>query len=135
MNDVLTATVAPQRTRALKLANHVRCVRAELKRQVAEKQLDAADIILACPPEAASMPIEALLLSQRGWGRCRCRAFLAQLPMGENKPIGSLTERQRNVVATLLPRRPQPRTADPGSRWEPALDEAPPTQARRRVSA
>jgi hypothetical protein len=88
--------------RALAQANRVRLARAELKRQVAEGEATVADIVRARPWEAESMTIADLLMSQHRWGRTRCRRFLASIPMLETKPIGSMTERQRNELAKRL---------------------------------
>lgn len=90
--------------RALERANRVRLARAELKRKVAEDELDVADVILDCPWEAESMAVADLLLSQRRWGQTRCRKLLAQIPMSEKKTIGSMTDRSRRVLAQLLRR-------------------------------
>jgi hypothetical protein len=98
--------VTRQRARALEQANQVRGARAALKRQIAGGQRAAADVILICPDEAARMPISELLRSQRGWGSVRCRLFLNRLSLREDKPVGSLTERQRSTVASLLTRNP-----------------------------
>jgi hypothetical protein len=100
-----TATVAPagpQHLRALERANKVRLARAELKRRVATGGIEVADVILACPWEAQSMAVADLLMSQRRWGQTRCRKFLTQIPMSEKKTIGSMTERQRRTLATML---------------------------------
>jgi hypothetical protein len=102
LREVTNPGAAPQPVRALQLANRVRHARAELKARVADGQLAAADVILTCPVEVAGMPVAQLLASQRGWGDARCGAFLAQVGVRENKPIGSLTERQRRSVAALL---------------------------------
>ena len=93
---------APQHLRALQRANEVRLARAELKRRVAEGELTASEVVLDAPWEASSMAIADLLMSQRRWGRTRCRRFLASVPLSETKTIGSLTERQRRAVATQL---------------------------------
>jgi hypothetical protein len=98
--------VARQRNSALARANHVRGARAALKRQIASGQRAAADVIVVCPDEAASMPISELLRSQRGWGEVRCSLFLSRLSLREDKPVGSLTERQRSSVVSLLTRSP-----------------------------
>lgn len=93
---------APQHLRALQRANEVRLARAELKRRVAEGELTASEVVLDAPWEAESMAIADLLMSQRRWGRTRCRRFLASVPLSETKTIGSLTERQRRAVAAQL---------------------------------
>jgi hypothetical protein len=87
---------------ALQVANRVRRARSALKARVADGQLAAAEVVLAPPSEAAGMPVVQLLASQRGWGEARSRAFLAQVAVREDKSIGSLTERQRRAVASLL---------------------------------
>jgi hypothetical protein len=102
MNAVATIAPAPQHLRALARANEVRLARAELKRQVADGEVSAAHVILDHPPEAASMTVADLLTSQRRWGTTRCRKVLASVPVSENKTIGSMTDRQRTALATLL---------------------------------
>jgi hypothetical protein len=100
-----TATIAPagpQHMRALERANKVRLARAELKRRVASGELAVAEVILECPWEADSMAVADLLMSQRRWGQTRCRKFLAQIPMSEQKTVGSMTERQRRTLAAML---------------------------------
>jgi hypothetical protein len=104
-----TATIAPadraggpQYMRALERANQVRLARAELKRRVAMAEIDIAEVILGCPWEAESMAVADLLMSQRRWGQTRCRKFLSQIPMSEKKTIGSMTDRQRRTLASML---------------------------------
>jgi hypothetical protein len=92
----------PQHMRALERANQVRLARAELKRRVAAGETGVAEVIVQCPWEAASMAVGDLLMSQRRWGQTRCRKFLAQIPMSEQKTIGSMTERQRGTLAAML---------------------------------
>jgi hypothetical protein len=98
-----TIARAPQHLQALQRANEVRLARADLKRRVAEGELSPGHIVLACPPEVEGMAISDLLMSQRRWGRTRCRKFLAEIPLAENKSIGSMTERQRRALAFALP--------------------------------
>jgi hypothetical protein len=88
--------------RALERANKVRLARAELKRRVAGGEIGVAEVILECPWEAESMAVADLLMSQRRWGQTRCRKFLTQIPMSEQKTIGSMTERQRRTLAAML---------------------------------
>jgi hypothetical protein len=100
-----TATIAPagpQHMRALERANKVRLARADLKRRIASGEIDVAEVILDCPWEANSMAVADLLMSQRRWGHTRCRKFLAQIPMSEQKTVGSMTERQRRTLAAML---------------------------------
>jgi hypothetical protein len=95
-------TPEPQRLRALERANEVRLARAELKRRIAEGDLSAAEVILACPWQAHSWSVGELLMSQRRWGNTRCRKFLYRNQISELKPIGTLTERQRQLLAAQL---------------------------------
>jgi hypothetical protein len=97
-----TAAARSQPAEALQLANRVRRERSELKTQIAGGQVSAAEVVLTCPAEIATMPIVQLLRSQRGWGEVRSRAFLAQVAVREDKSIGSLTERQRWAIASRL---------------------------------
>lgn len=88
--------------RALKRANMVRLARAELKRSIARGDVDAAEVVRDCPWETESMTIAELLTSQRRWGRTRARKFLLGLALNENKRLGTLTSRQRALLATEL---------------------------------
>jgi hypothetical protein len=102
MNAEATIAPAPQHMRALQRANEVRLARAELKRSVAHGRVSVADVVLSPPWEAESMSIADLLMSQRRWGITRCRKLLQAIPMSENKTVGSMTERQRCALASML---------------------------------
>ena|SRR5437764_1685214 len=103
MGDTATVDAAPpQHLRALEQANRVRLARAELKRKVALQQTSVVEVILECPWEAESMSISDLLMSQRRWGRARCRRLLVALGIPENKQIGTFTERQRSALVAGL---------------------------------
>ena len=102
MGDTATAVAAPQHLRALEHANRIRLARADLKRRIQAGRLTAAEVLLESPPEVVSMSISELLMSQRRWGRARCRRLLLSLGVPENKRIGTLTERQRRGLCLLL---------------------------------
>ena len=102
MGDHAMADVGPQHLKALERANRVRLARAALKRQVAAGERSAAEVIMSSPWEAESMAISELLMSQRRWGRTRCRRILLSLGLPENKQIGTMTERQRTALAAML---------------------------------
>jgi len=87
---------------ALARANRVRLARAELKRSVARGDVDVADVVRDCPWETESMTLAELLTSQRRWGRTRARKFLIGLALNENKKLGTLTSRQRALLAGEL---------------------------------
>ena len=69
---------------------------------MAQGEIEVAEVILTRPWEAERMAVADLLTSQRHWGNTRARKFLAFVAMSENKPIGSMTERQRRAVAARL---------------------------------
>jgi hypothetical protein len=89
----------------------VRLARAELKRAIARGDMDAAEVVRSCPWETESMTIAELLTSQRRWGRTRARKFLMPLALNENKQLGTLTERQRRMLAQELATRSAGREA------------------------
>ncbi len=91
-----------QHLQALEYANRVRLARAQMKREVAAGQLSAGEVILDSPWQANSMSISDLLMSQKRWGRTRCRRLLVSLGVPENKQVGTLTVRQREALATML---------------------------------
>jgi hypothetical protein len=91
-----------QHLRALEYANRVRLARARMKRHIAAGDLSAAEVVLSCPWEAHSMSISDLLMSQKRWGRTRCRRLLVSLSVPENKQVGTLTERQQLALAAML---------------------------------
>jgi hypothetical protein len=92
----------PQHMRALERANSVRLARAELKRAIARGDKDAAAVVEESPWETESMTIAELLTSQRRWGQTRARKFLVPLSLSENKQLGTLTSRQRRLLAAEL---------------------------------
>jgi hypothetical protein len=104
MGESATASAGheEQHLRALEYANRVRLARARLKRKIASGELAAAEVVLNCPWQAYSMSISDLLMSQKRWGRTRCRRLLLSLGVPENKQVGTLTERQRVALAAVL---------------------------------
>jgi hypothetical protein len=102
MTDTAPRTAEPQRLRALERANEIRLERAALKRRIAAGEVAAAEVILNPPQSAETWSVGDLLMSQRRWGTTRCRRFLARNSITETKHIGTLTERQKNLLATSL---------------------------------
>ena len=102
MTQTTLMTPGPQRLRALERANEVRLARADLRRRIAVGEMSAAEVILVCPGEASSWSVGNLLMSQRRWGSTRCRKFLSRNLINETKPVGDLTERQRQMLASQL---------------------------------
>jgi hypothetical protein len=102
MTETAQMPAEPQRLRALEHANAVRLARAGLKRRIADGEISAADVILECPDAVRKWTVSELLMSQRRWGSNRCRKFLERNGVSEIKSIGSLTERQRRLLAEQL---------------------------------
>jgi hypothetical protein len=101
-NSAVVGASQEQHLQALEYANRVRLARARMKRSVAAGELSAAEVVLSCPWQAHSMSISDLLMSQKRWGRTRCRRLLVALGIPENKQVGTLTERQRLALAAVL---------------------------------
>src|SRR3954463_6223675 len=106
-----SVTGEPQHLRALEHANRVRLARAELKRRIAAGHMRVPDVVLESPWEARSMELSELLMSQKRWGRERCRRLLLSLGIPENKQVGTLTDRQRIALAAMLSVPPSERRA------------------------
>lgn len=97
----------PQKMRALDKANRIRLDRAEVRKEVrslpqTEGRLKVAAVIEDPPECTARMEIGDLVGEIRRWGSTRTRKFLGRFNIAETKHIGSLTERQRRVVAQAL---------------------------------
>jgi len=107
MNATTAVGGGAQCLQALRRANEVRLARANLKREIAAGTVRAADVILRCPPPIEGMAVADLLMSQPRWGHTRCRAVLTAVPLSETKTLGSMTARQRSVLAALLAERQQ----------------------------
>jgi hypothetical protein len=97
-----------QRLAALARANHMRAARARLKRRIAAGEISCVDLLLRPCQEIDSMPIAALLATQRYWGEQRARQLLRSFHISELKPIGTMTERQRRAIVAELSRRTSP---------------------------
>ncbi len=110
MSDAIVASTGTpithdlQRSRlaALEIANEVRRARAQLKREIAEGTLSAADVLADPPALAARWQLADLLMSQRGWGQTRCKQFLRANSIADAKRIGELTPRQRQLLTEQL---------------------------------
>lgn len=102
MGDFAPLDPGHQHLRALEHANRVRVARALLKRQIGAGEMPAAKVIESCPWEAHGMSISDVLMSQKRWGRARCRRLLVSIGVPENKQVGTLTERQRFALAGVL---------------------------------
>lgn len=93
-------SVEPQHMQALKLANASRLDRARLKRGMRAGAVCLSDVLVE--PCVARMTVYDLLICQRRYGRQRVLAVLKQAggvkPIGEQRLVGSLTERERRAL-------------------------------------
>ncbi len=103
---------APQHLQALARANRVRLARAAIKRRIASGEITAAEVLRESSWETESMSLAELLASQRRWGRTRVRKFLQMLALSEQKRLGSLTHRQRQMLVSELEARTGEREAE-----------------------
>jgi hypothetical protein len=87
---------------ALARANEVRLARAALKRDISAGRREVTEVVLDSPWEAESMSLSELLCSQRRWGRARSRKLLSSIALTEGKRVGTLTDRQRRILAAAL---------------------------------
>lgn len=101
-SDTPTPPPVRQRTDALRRANAVRAARARLRRRIAAGERSASEVLADCPPEVRSMPVADLLGAQHRWGEARVGRTLRRVPVGERKPLGELTDRQRRALVALL---------------------------------
>lgn len=102
MTSTASVSPAPQHIRALQHANEVRLARADLKRKIASGEMSAREVLVICPWHAANMSISDLLMSQKWWGRTRCRRLLVSVGIPETKRVNALTPRQRKALSALL---------------------------------
>ena len=61
------------------------------------------------------MTLAELLTSQRRWGRTRARKFLLGVALNENKRLGTLTPRQRALLAAALSEKGAVDASEPSS--------------------
>lgn len=92
-----------QALEALEVANRTRRERAEVKRLIRCGGLTVAEVLADPPAFLARMPIGELIRAQALWGPTRSRKFLRRAEITETRRIGELTERQRDLIAGLLP--------------------------------
>jgi hypothetical protein len=102
MSTNVAGNFPSQRRRALERANHVRGARAELKRRVREGEVSAVETIMRGSHDTDTMTVSELLSSQRGWGPSRVARILRSVAVSERKTLGSLTHRQRLMLAAVL---------------------------------
>lgn len=96
------SALAEQRMSNLERANEVRFRRCMLKQAVGSGRVRLVDVLADPPREVLTCPLGELLCWPRRWGPTRARRVLGRLMVGELKPVGSLTERQRLLLIEEL---------------------------------
>lgn len=118
----MSASTNPQHMDALAIANRVKANRHAIKSRVASGEITVADVVVANPPDCASMTVYALLAAQTRWGRARASRFLLDVGMSETRTVGALTQRERLRVEAEWTR--CERTTAHGRRYRAERDEA-----------
>lgn len=94
-----------QRANALRKANEIRVLRAEMKRDLTAER---AVLLLAKPPPwLRTMRLEQMLIALPGWGRTRSTRLLVRCHVSPAKTVGGLSIRQRRAVIAELKLRPE----------------------------
>lgn len=89
-----------QRLVALRHANHVRVLRAQLKREMTR---DRAVLTVLRPPEyAATMRVWDLLASVPKVGPVRVKRIMGRVGISHHKTLAGLSDRQRGLLAKEL---------------------------------
>lgn len=115
---MVVSAIAGQKHAALAQANATRFARAALKRDVESGTVTVAEILnQPLPAWLASMRICDLLDAQPRWGAYRVRTFLERFRISEHRAVGSLSDRQRELLARTL----APPVAAPGSGEQDAM--------------
>lgn len=91
-----------QRQEALRLANHIRTYRADLKRDIKQGTMLVSTILKDPPAEVLTMKVWALLLAMPKVGRTKANKWLSKSRVSYSKTIEGLSDRQRRELLVLL---------------------------------
>lgn len=100
-------TTAPQRERALAMANEVRRLRGLRRQQIAglprrDGALTVVAVLLDTPQELRTVSVGWLLRCIHGCAEGCVRAICGPLRLRSNKPLCELTNRQRGLLTGAL---------------------------------
>ncbi|MCB0872410.1 MAG: hypothetical protein H6531_03980 [Actinobacteria bacterium] len=93
-----------QRMAALKRANEIRSLRAQLKRDLKAGQVSIIEIISTPPWFVESAKTFDMLMAVPKYGKVKATRFLNHCRISQGKTIGGLTERQRSELIEMLAR-------------------------------
>lgn len=94
-----------QRMDALHVANEVRSLRANLKRDIKSGRENIVEVLISPPEWTENMKIFDLLMSVPKIGRVKIDRLLRQHKISPSKTIGGMSDRQRNDLVYSLRRR------------------------------
>ena len=89
---------------ALRRANEVRALRAQLKRDLKARRVSIGSLLLDPPPYVETAKVFDMLLASPGYGRVKASKILHSCRVSPSKTFGGLTERQRAELAGRLDR-------------------------------
>lgn len=93
-----------QRMDALRAANKVRALRAQLKRDLKAGRLSIGSLLLDPPPYLETAKVFDMLLALPKCGRVKATKILQSCRVVPSKTFGGLSERQRAELAERLHR-------------------------------
>ncbi|MFN8109494.1 MAG: integration host factor, actinobacterial type [Thermoleophilia bacterium] len=93
-----------QRMEALRRANEIRSLRAQLKRDLKTGSVRVTDVILKPPSYVMTAKVFDILMAVPKYGKVKATRFLNTCRISQGKTIGGLSERQRKELVELLGR-------------------------------
>lgn len=87
---------------ALKKANRIRTYRADLKKDLKNKDVKIQDLLLDPPEDLETAKVFDLLLAVPKYGRVKVQKLLVQNRISSSKTIGGLSQRQRAELVSML---------------------------------
>ena len=91
-----------QRIDALKRANEVRALRAQLKRELKAGRVSIGALLLDAPPYLQTAKVFDMLLALPKYGSVKATKILQGCRVSPSKTFGGLSERQRTELAGRL---------------------------------
>lgn len=91
-----------QRMEALRRANEIRSLRAQLKRDLKDGNIQIASVISDPPEFVQTAKVFDMLIAVPKYGKVKATRFLNHCRIAQGKTIGGLSERQRSELVDLL---------------------------------
>jgi hypothetical protein len=93
-----------QRMEALRRANEIRSLRAQLKKDLRSARVPIGEVIADPPEYVMTAKVFDMLLAVPKCGKVKATRILNQCRISQGKTLGGLSERQRNELLELLAR-------------------------------